>query len=98
MDLDLRAYVRVLRKRKWIVAIALVVFLGAGAIVTARQTPRYQTVATMFVGEPQITFAQLSTGVAVTNLSNQLLKSYAQIITSRSIAQAAIADSGLPVS
>ncbi|HJT37544.1 MAG TPA: Wzz/FepE/Etk N-terminal domain-containing protein, partial [Actinomycetota bacterium] len=98
MDLDLRAYFRVLRKRKWIIAAALIICIGAGALITARTTPRYEATATLFVGQPQITVAQLSTGVAVTNLSNQLLKSYAEILTSRSTAQAAIADSGLPVS
>src|SRR5581483_8232498 len=97
MDLDLRAYVRVFRKRKWIVVGALVLCLASGALYTSRQTPRYQASATLFVGESQITTSQIQTGLAVTNLSNQLLKSYAQIITSRSTITAAIAAAGLPV-
>lgn len=97
MDLDLRAYVRLLRKRKWFVVGALGICLALAGLITARTTPTYQAQATLFVGQPQISFEQLPTGLAVTNLSNSLLKSYVQIITSRSIAQAAIADSGLPV-
>jgi uncharacterized protein involved in exopolysaccharide biosynthesis len=86
MDLDLRAYVRVLRKRKWLIALVFVLCIGAGAFYTARQTPKYEAVATLFVGQPQITVQQLPQSVAVTNLSNQLLKSYAEILTSRSTA------------
>jgi succinoglycan biosynthesis transport protein ExoP len=98
MDLDLRAYARLLRKRKWIIIFALIVCVALAAFYTARKTPKYEASATLFVGQPQITVAQLPTGLAVTNLSNQLLKSYAEIITSRSNALAAIADSGIPVS
>src|SRR5882672_2916180 len=98
MDLDLRAYVRILRKRKWFVALALFVCLAGGALVTARATPVYQAQASLFVGQPQVSIEQLGTGLAVTNLSTALLKSYTEIITSRSIAQAAIASSGIPVS
>ncbi len=97
MDLDLRGYLRVLRKRKWFVLLALVVCLGFGAFITARTTPLYLAQATLFVGEQQITVQELPQGQAVTNLSGLLLKSYAQIITSRTIAQDAVAASGLPI-
>lgn len=95
MDFDLRGYVRVLLKRKWWFVSGLVVSLVAGLAITALTTPVYHAQASLFVGQRQISTAQLPLGVAVTNLSDDLVRSYAQIIDSRSIAQRAISDGGL---
>lgn len=95
MEFDLRSYVRLLLKRKWWVISGLVVTLALGVLITVGTTPTYQAQASLFVGLRQISTAQLQLGAFVTNISDDLVRSYAQIIDSRSIAQRAISESGL---
>ncbi|MGH2760307.1 MAG: YveK family protein, partial [Actinomycetota bacterium] len=95
MEFDLRSYVRLLLKRKWWVVGGLTVTLALGVLVTVGTTPVYQAQTSLFVGQRQISTAQLPLGLAVTNISDDLVRSYAQIIHSRTIAQRAISESGL---
>ncbi len=95
MEFDLRRYARLLWKRKlWFIAGFVAVVL-AGLVVTVSTTPVYQANASLFVGQRQISTAELPLGLAVTNLSDNLVRSYAQIIKSRSTAQRAISEGGL---
>ncbi len=95
MEFDLRRYVRLLWKRKlWCIAGFVAVVL-TGLLITVSTTPAYQANASLFVGQRQISSAQFATDIAVTNLSDDLVRSYAQIIKSRSIAQRAISEGGL---
>jgi capsular exopolysaccharide synthesis family protein len=95
MEFDLLRYIRLLLKRKWYFLLGLVLCIGAGMLITAATTPVYQATAKLFVGQRQVTVEQLGKGLAVTNLSDKLVRSYSQIIASRSIAQRAISDGGL---
>ncbi len=95
MDFDLRGYIRLLLKRKWWLVGGLVVTVALGTLVTVGTTPVYQAQTSLFVGQRQISTAQLPLGLAVTNISDDLVRSYAQIIDSRTIAQRAISESGL---
>ena len=95
MDLDLRAYARVVFKRKWIVAAFLVFSLALGVLISAQATRLYSARTTLFVGERQFTIEELQVEMAVRNLSVGLMKSYVEIVKSRTIAQRAIDDSGL---
>ena len=46
---DLRAYVAVLRRRKWIVIIVTLLTVGAAAFYSYRQTPMYESTARVLV-------------------------------------------------
>jgi non-specific protein-tyrosine kinase len=46
---DLRAYVSVLRRRKWIVILVTLIAVGAAAFYSYRQTPTYESTAQVFV-------------------------------------------------
>jgi len=95
MEFDLRGYVRLLLKRKWWLISGLIGTVAIGMFVTVATTPVYQAQASLFIGQRQISTAALQLGAVVTNLSDDLVRSYAQIIDSRSIAQRAISESGL---
>ncbi len=95
MEFDLRRYIRLLLKRKWWFLLGLALALAAGVLMTASTTPVYQARTKLFVGQRQVTLEQLGKGVAVSNLSEDLVRSYAQIIGSRSIAQRAVTEGGL---
>lgn len=96
MDRDFRENLRLLLKRKWVVIAPFVVAVGVAAVLTARTPPTYEAAATLFVGQRQISAAELTEGVAATQLSQQLVRSYAQVVTSRSIAEAALRRVNLP--
>jgi receptor protein-tyrosine kinase len=98
MEFDLRAYARTLYKRKWYAAIVIVAFVLGGVLISVRATKIYQTRTTLIVGERQVAIEQAQEGLFIRNLTAGLLKTYVEIIKSRSIAQQAIANSGLDVS
>jgi capsular exopolysaccharide synthesis family protein len=95
MEFDLRAYARTLLKRKWYAAGVLVLFMLGGVFITARAPKIYETQMTLLVGERQVTIEQAQEGLFVRNLSFALMKTYAEIFTSRSIIQQALVDSGV---
>lgn len=86
---DLRENARVLWKRKWAILLAFASAVATSAFLTTRTPSTYEASASLFVGHRQISSAQLSEGVALTQLSQQLVQSYAQVLTSRSIAASA---------
>jgi receptor protein-tyrosine kinase len=95
VEIDVRRYIRLLKKRAWIFGLALIGTISVAVLLTARADRVYQVHATLFVGQRQISVAQLASGVQVANLSAQLLRSYAEIIQSRSIAERAVSHGGL---
>jgi capsular exopolysaccharide synthesis family protein len=97
MEFDLRAYVHTLFKRKWYAAGILIVFIFAGVLITVRAPKIYQTQTTLLVGERQVALEQAREGLFVRTLTSGLLKTYAELVKSRSVAQQAIASSGLNI-
>ncbi|WP_215814372.1 polysaccharide biosynthesis tyrosine autokinase [Pimelobacter sp. 30-1] len=91
MTMELRDYVRVLRRR-WL----MIVLLGAAAtaaagVLTAVQAPQYASTARLFVSTSQTDDSQLLQGG---QFSAQRVKSYADLITSRELARRVIAETG----
>ncbi len=97
MEFDLRRYFRLFFKRKWFFLIGFAASFLAGLVITVATEPVYQASVTLFVGQRQVTLEQLGAGIAVTNLSADLVRSYAQIIVSRTIAQRAVSDDNLGI-
>lgn len=87
---------RILMKRKWVVVLPFLAAIGTAIFVTARMPKVYEAYGTLFVGHRQIAATELTQGVAATQLSQQLVRSYAQVVSSRSIAEAAIRRFDLP--
>jgi receptor protein-tyrosine kinase len=97
MGLDLRVYTRMFAKRKWTALATFAICLGLGVLFTTTAPRVYETSTTLFVGEPQVTLEEAEEGVFVRSLAAVLLKSYVEILESRSIAQRAVVDGGLDV-
>jgi capsular exopolysaccharide synthesis family protein len=100
MERDLSSYLRVLLKRKWYILVTLLASIGVAVFLTAR-TPRiYEAGATLFVGQLQAPADAegVHVGVVLSELSSRLLGSYANIITSKSVAAEAVSEYSLPVS
>lgn len=85
--MDLRDYLRAIRKRWWLVLGAVVVAAGAAVTVTALTPPRYAATVTFFVS---------TRGTAVSDayqgglFSQQRVKSYVDVLTSNRLAQAIV--------
>jgi capsular exopolysaccharide synthesis family protein len=83
--MDLRDYLRAIRRRWWLVVGAVVVALGAAALVTVLTPPRYEASVTFFVS------AQTKGGVTDAYqgdlFSQQRVASYVDLLTSDRLAE-----------
>jgi capsular exopolysaccharide synthesis family protein len=75
----------------------LILCVLLGVAITARSPRVYEARSTLFVGEQQVQLDDAREGIYSRVISVGLLKSYVEIIKSRSIAQRAIVDGGLDV-
>lgn len=86
--MDLRDYLRAIRKRWWLVVGAMVIAVGVAVAVTLVTPPRYAASVTFFVS---------TRGTAVSDayqgglFSQQRVKSYVDVMTSNRLAQAILA-------
>ena len=86
--MELRDYVRILRKRSWLVILATVLCASAAFVKSTATTPVYQgTAKLLVVGRTDRGGLSPYEGAL---LSQQLVKSFAQILESRTTAEAAL--------
>jgi capsular exopolysaccharide synthesis family protein len=86
-------YLALIRKWAWLPILLGVVAGGAAAFLSSRQTPIYQATTTMLVRPAQTTAPVGSFGTL-----DQVVKTYAQLLTERPLLQQVIDDLGLPQS
>lgn len=90
--MELRDYLKVLRRR-WISILVIAgVCAGAAALITALQTPMYASNARLFVSTSE---TDTATAAAGGQFSTQRVKSYADLISSRELAARVAADLGI---
>lgn len=90
--MDLRDYLRVARKRWWMVLTAIALALGLAALITVRTTPQYATSVTFFITTPNTGVTDAYQGGL---FSQQRVKSYANLLTSDRLAKAVAAQPAL---
>jgi len=88
--MELRGYLRALRKYWWIVLTCLVLSVGAGVFVTLRAEPQYESSVTFFVQTPSETSALQGDA-----FGQKRVNSYIQLANSQRLADRLIADTGL---
>ena len=94
MTMELRDYLRVLRRRWLLIVLVAAAVTALAGLATALQSPRYASTARLFVSTSQTDDSQLLQGG---QFSAQRVKSYADLISSRELAQRVIADTGLDI-
>ena len=82
--MDLRDYIRVARKRWWMVLTAVLAALGIATLITLQAVPQYATSVTFFVTTPNTGVADAYQGGL---FSQQRVKSYQNLLTSDRLAQ-----------
>lgn len=90
--LDLRYYIHVLRRRWWLILIALGMTVATSVLFTARQDPVYEAHGKLFVGQRSIPASEAQIAQTVTQTSLALVKSYASALTTWPIAQDTVED------
>ena len=99
--MNLRDYLSVLRRRKWIGIVVLAVAVGTSALLTTVATPLYQARARLFVGPQQVPSSNPSGTFlysASIDIAQRLTKTYAQMAPSLPVAERAVQEQGLQVS
>jgi succinoglycan biosynthesis transport protein ExoP len=88
--MELRDYFRILRKRAWLIVVATVLCASAALITSLATTPVYEGSAKLLVVAKTDPGGGTSSAYEGALLSQQLVKSFAQILTSRATAEAAL--------
>jgi capsular polysaccharide biosynthesis protein len=91
--MELRRYVRLLRQRILLVVLAVMLGVGAGYLATNR-TPRYQAVASIYVGSRQFSGVAGSTDASAA--MDRVVQTFAALIRTQPVATAAIQLSHAP--
>lgn len=101
--MNLRDYLLILRRRKWIGVIVLAATIATAATLTTLATPVYESAATVFVG-PQAFVSEDDPGGASgqiqisLSIAERLTKTYARMMRSLTVADKAVEDADLRVS
>jgi len=90
--MELRDYLRAMRRRWWLILTAVLGSLALAAAVTARMEPQYATSVTFFVTTPTNGVADAYQGGL---FSQQRVKSYADLLTSDRLARDVVDYGGL---
>ena len=93
--MDLRDYLRAIRKYWWIVLFVTLLGAGAGLLRTERATPRYAGKVTFFVSTPS---ESGSSAFNSDQFAQRRANSYAGVLTSERLAELVINKTGLPMS
>lgn len=95
--IELRYYLRVLRRRRLLVILAVVVALGAGYVITPQSTD-YTAEAHLYVGSRSIDIDPTSQDISNDRFAGLsfLASSYANMLLTRTVAEEAVARSGVP--
>jgi succinoglycan biosynthesis transport protein ExoP len=88
--MELRDYLRVARKRAWLIVVATVVCGGCALAASLGTIPVYQGTAKLIVVAKTDPDGGVTSAYEGALLSQQLVKSFAQILESRTIAQTAL--------
>jgi len=93
---DLRDYVRVLRRRWRLIALAVLASVGASAVVTLSTTPTYQSHAKLFVST-QVGTDNASGVYQGGLLAQQRVKSYVDLVQGQRVAERVVERLALPM-
>ncbi len=85
--MELRDYIRILWRRRWLIALAIAVAAGSSLAVTSRITPKYQATARVFIGPRSIDQSDLSGALQEINFSREFVASYAEVLESYPLAE-----------
>jgi len=93
-DLDLRGYVTILRRRKWVVVAVAAVAVGAGLAVSLSTTPRYRASAEVLIAPKRSETLFASNGGQLPQDTSRYVATEIRVLTSEFVRDAAVAKLG----
>src|SRR6478735_8028542 len=93
--MDIRGWVRALRKYWWIILVTTLLAVGVGALVTLRTPAQYDSTVTFFVRTPAEQIGGAYQGDA---FAQKRVNSYVQLLESQSLADLILSDTKLDMS
>ncbi|HVE76336.1 MAG TPA: polysaccharide biosynthesis tyrosine autokinase [Actinomycetota bacterium] len=96
--MELRDYLRVIWRRRWLIALAVAVAAGSALAVTTRITPKYSASARVFIGPRTIQQDDLSGALQEINFSHEFVASYAEVLESYPLAEKVVKKTELNIS
>ena len=94
-QMDIRGWVRALRKYWWIVLVTTLLAVGVGAVVTLRTPAQYASTVTFFVRTPA---EQIGGAYQGDQFAQKRVNSYVQLMESQRLADLILADTQLDLS
>ena len=94
--MELIRYVRIVRRRLWLIAICPIVAAGLAAVISVVLPPTYEAQVVLVVRPAQPLPSTDPTAAALT--SDQILRTYASLMIQRPLLQSVITDLGLSIS
>jgi len=96
-EIDLRAYLQMLRRRWWLALLAVLATVAATLALTLSQQKSYEARTRLFVGQQSISQSEAQFAQGLTQTSLALVQSYSTAITTTPIAQDVIARLNLKI-
>lgn len=94
-SLELRDYLRICWKRRWLILLAVAVAAGAASGLSNQRTPEYLATAKVFIGPRSAAQGNLSAALEELNFSREFVASYAELLRSRPLAEQVVGREGL---
>ena len=96
--MELRDYLRILWRRRWLIALAIATAAGSALGFSSRIVPVYEATATIFVGPRTAQTTDLTSAFEELSFSGEFLASYAELLKSRSLAEKVVEKESLQIS
>jgi capsular exopolysaccharide synthesis family protein len=92
----LRDYLRIVWRRRWLIALAVAVAAGSALGFSTRRAPVYVAKAKVFIGPRTITPGNVSGALEELTFSREFMASYVELMKSRPLAERVVEKASLP--
>lgn len=96
--MQLRDYLRIASRRRWLIALAMLATAGAAYTFSSRMPPTYEAKARIFIGPRAIMSGDLGSALEELTFSREFIASYAELLRSRPLAERVVDKEDLPFS
>lgn len=96
--MELRDYLRILWRRRWLIALAIATAAGSALGFSSRIVPVYEASAKVFIGPRTVQSTDLNSAFAELTFGREFLASYAELLKSRPLAEKVVETENLSIS
>ena len=94
--MELRDYLRIIWRRRWLIALTIAVAAGSALWFSTQQAPTYVAKAKVFIGPRSVGQGDVGAALEELTFSREFIASYAELLKSRPLAERVVEKEGLP--